>query len=663
MAVKDTDKLQSNNYSADSYKHWKQQIEAAESWRSAFVKRGDRIVDRYRDEDNEYGNSKYNILYSNTETLLPVVYSTPPKADVRAKDPSQISKRKGASIIEDALNYYIEASDFDDVARLAVMDFLLSGIGQIRPKYQTTNAVEEVEIDLETTESVEQVVFEEVQFEYTHWRDFIYPECKSWNEVPWIAFKTRMSYEEAAEMFGKEKADLLNYEPIKTEYGKAAKQERTAINKALVYEIWDKLNREQVFFAEGTNINAPLEINEDPLELEGFFPTPQPLFSITTSGNLLPVPFFKMYESQALELDAVNARIESLVENMKRRGFYDASIKELSSLNNLKDNEFMPVKDWTTFAAKGGMQGAVSFESLNEYIQAIQVLTDRKEAILQDIYQIIGISDIRRAQTDPRETLGAQKMKGRYGTIRISTYQRKVANFFRDVLRIAGEIMINQFDPETLAIVTNRPLDTQRDKQTEEITEVGVRDLLTDLKTKSPSDVLVDIESDSTIVEDSEEDILRAKEAIVALVEFTGASTGLIQSLGIPATSEILMGIIEKFKLGRDIQQEVEDHLANIKKNGLPDKKDPQEILAESELKQAEIKAKTEQMKAMIDAQIKKAELQVKQQLNIIKAAELGVKVDLEQQKIDLSVLDSIAKAQALKAEAANPKDNAIVGA
>ena len=42
----------------------------------------------------------------------------------------------------------------------------------------------------------------------------------------------------------------------------------------------------------------------------------------------------------------------------------------------------------------------------------------------------MGIADILRGQSDPRETLGAQRIKGRFGTLRISKYQRDVQGLF-----------------------------------------------------------------------------------------------------------------------------------------------------------------------------------------------------------------------------------------
>lgn len=682
------DKSPANEYNSITYQYWKNQIDAALKWRDSFDKKGEKIIARYRDEDRYDSDRRYNILYSNTETLQPVVYSSKPRADVQAQDSKSIANRKGAEVIELAIDYCIDNTDFDGKARTAITDFLLAGMGQMRPKYQAITGKEEIPYNGEaTTDEVvtrdgfqyrieEKVVFEKVDYEYVHWKDFIFPESATWEEVPWVAFRTKMTYEEAEASFG-EKADTLVYSEYYTDN---KKKKESAIKKAEIYEIWDKVNGDQIFFADCYN-SAPIEINEDPLGLDGFFPVPKPLFSITTSGTLLPVPFYAMYEDQARELNEINDRMFAMISNMKRRGFYDASITEMANLPSMGDNTFYPVKDWQNFATKGGMAGAMQLEDITGYANILQILQQSRAQLLEDIYQIIGISDIRRGQTDPRETLGAQKMKGRYGTIRISTYQRKVAEFMRDLLRLTGEIIIKQFSPETIAMITNKSLETIKDSEdSTKIVEVGVSDLIEDLRSKEPINIKVDIETDSTIIEDQEEDRLAMTEAIAALTEFSNIAGGLMGTIGQEATAKILLSIVQKFKLGRGIQQDVTDYIEKIRKEGLPEQKSEAEVIAEAEVKKKEMDTNIQMAKIqadqtvevaklqlaretlMIESQLKAGDLQVKQQANLLKAEELGIYTEIERQKLDLSALDKMITVEQLKIEKQNPNDNAVVG-
>ena len=88
----------------------------------------------------------------------------------------------------------------------------------------------------------------------------------------------------------------------------------------------------------------------DPLELEGFFPCPKPLFATTTSDSLVPVPDFLLYQDQANELDILSDRIDGLVKALRLRGVYDASQPALQRLLTEGDNNtLIPVDKWRAF--------------------------------------------------------------------------------------------------------------------------------------------------------------------------------------------------------------------------------------------------------------------------------------------------------------------------
>lgn len=671
-------KRERNAYDSETYTFWSNQIKDAYKWREEFTKRGRKINKIYSasNDDLDYTKSNYNILYSNTETILPVIYNDKPRPDVRARNTSNIPARKGAELVEDTISYFIDTADFNNYGRAVTQDFLLAGLGQMRVKYKPymEEISEKVEGELEGFEDsifetedgkmlmLDKVVHEELEYEYINWENFIYPECSCWEDVPWVAFRSFLTYDQVEEMWGAEKADQLDYKVYNTdgEEKKNSTAQVDAIKKACVYEIWDKANREQVFFSDN-KLYAIIEINEDPLELTDFFPVPKPLLSITTTDSLLPIPFYAQYQDQAQELNEVCARIASLVENMKRRGFYDKGLQELGNISDLNDNEFFPMGNWGEFLQKGGMQGAMQFEDISSYANVLLILVQRKQEILQDIYSIIGISDIRRAQTDAAETLGAQKLKSRYGTIRISTYQRMVQEFFRDIIKISGEIIATQFQPETIHAITGKPLKTEFEGEGEErkVKEVGILDLLTELRDREPSEIVIDIQSDSTILEDVDEDKADLLDMTGALAQFTQIAPALVSIVGKDATAGMLLTYVEKFKLGRNIHQQVLDHIEELgKAEQQPEPPSDAEIL----MAKAQLDAQTEIQKAMIQAQVKSAELQIKQQELMLRAQELGLKGQVEFEKLDIEALNTAIKAAGLKAEQANPDDNAIVG-
>jgi hypothetical protein len=84
-------------------------------------------------------------------------------------------------------------------------------------------------------------------------------------------------------------------------------------------------------------------------------------------------------------------------------------------------------------------------------------LYDARERILSIIYQTTGIADILRGETTPEETLGAQQLKSRFATRRISKSQKDVARFARDLLRLRGAVMAKHYSPATLERMSGLP--------------------------------------------------------------------------------------------------------------------------------------------------------------------------------------------------------------
>ena len=76
---------------------------------------------------------------------------------------------------------------------------------------------------------------------------------------------------------------------------------------AEIYEIWDKRSLKQIFIA--TDFDDILEEFEDPYNLEGFWPMPEPLYAISTTDTTLPVPEIFTYEDQLQELDLITQRL------------------------------------------------------------------------------------------------------------------------------------------------------------------------------------------------------------------------------------------------------------------------------------------------------------------------------------------------------------------
>jgi hypothetical protein len=92
----------------------------------------------------------------------------------------------------------------------------------------------------------------------------------------------------------------------------------------------------------------------------------------------------------------------------------------------------------------------------------ITALVALRKQIIEDIYQITGMADIMRGDTDPNETLGAQKLKNQYGTTRIRDKQGELVRVARDLVEICSEIITEKFDDATIVQMSQTQLRTEQ---------------------------------------------------------------------------------------------------------------------------------------------------------------------------------------------------------
>ena len=115
---------------------WLNKIQLSDKEEKKWSEDAEKICDIYVPPTSKR-TSDFNILYSNTEILLPSLYSATPKADVRRrfaeKDPVS---RVAALGLQRCLDYELDEYDFDYVIECCVLDSLLPGRGLARVRYE-----------------------------------------------------------------------------------------------------------------------------------------------------------------------------------------------------------------------------------------------------------------------------------------------------------------------------------------------------------------------------------------------------------------------------------------------------------------------------------------------------------------------------------------------
>ena len=427
-----------------------------------------KILKRYRDDerttDRGEGEVRFNILWSNVQTLVPATFSRIPKADVsrRYRDSDPVG-RVASLILERGLEYEItHYADFRATMKAAVYDRFLGGRGCAWARYEPhiKAAKEQLPQDgLEITEDVdppdEELDYECAPADYVHWKDFGHAVARTWEEVPIVWRRVYMTMPAKEERFP-DQADKIpkDAKPSDDRYPKQRTGDGDDGDEgSWIYELWDKDRKKVYWFHKA--MKEVLDERDDPLGLADFFPCPRPLYATLTNDSLVPVPDFSLYQDQARSLDTLADRIHGLVNMLQVKGVYDASAdKAIGRLFTEGGNgNLIPVKNWAAFAEKNGLKGTVDIVDLDPISRALKEAYAAFAQIIQFVYQITGIADIVRGVTDPNETLGAQEIKKNFVGLRLGDMKMEVAQFATGLLQLKAQIMCAKFAPQTLLTI------------------------------------------------------------------------------------------------------------------------------------------------------------------------------------------------------------------
>ena len=632
----DTQKEQELLYGSSLY--WQKELDNAAEYEKSWRERGNIIINRYRDEREGYTltgalSRKFNILWSNTETLKAALLARMAKPDVRRRFPdSNPVGRQVAILLERALQYELETSKAELSLTSALEDYLLPGRGIVWVVYEPILVTEKVTVEVKDengdviekqVEEVERLGDQRCRFEYVHWEDYRESPARRSEDATWRARRHLLTRDELIQRGFKDAHDIpLNWMPESNEYN-----ENELYNRAEIWEIWDKVQLRRIFVATG--YKEVLADDEDPYNLENFYPCPTPLIAVKTTNTSIPIPEYTLYQDQAEELDRITTRITFLIEGLKRRGVYDAGIPELAHLANAGDNEFVPSENFANLSQKGGLVGAFQTEQIGEIATVVNGLYQQRSAVLQIIYEVTGISDILRGSTKASETATAQKLKAQYGSMRLRRRQDDIQTYIRDLFRIKAELIAENYEPETLERMTNIPV-------TEEMLEIMREDKL--------RSYIIDVQTDSTVFEDEEEekrtriqfaDTLGAY--LVKAIEVTQAAPDLT-----PLAFEIVKFVSGAWKVGRNFEDIIDQTEATIMQQLEAAKQQPQ-ASAEQQMQQEKLQAQLQM--EQLKQQGKLADISSREQSESRKVQEESrASSERVQSKEDLAMLEAELK-------------------
>lgn len=555
---------------------WQTEIQSSQQELLKFHQDANRITQRYLDKRDAYAKdeSKVNLFWSTMQVLLSMLYARPPKADVARsfQDYDDDVARVSGTILQRLLNRAFDdnVSAWDSAVRQGIEDWLVVGSGQIWLRYEVTTEPYEIPAvfdefgqELSPAEEAERIVNEDAPCDYIYWEDFFYSPARTWHEIRWVARRVYMTKDQLVERFGETIAaqvPLGNYSKKDQVNDQSPKHDPW--NKAEVFEIWCKEKRKVYWYAKSCDVI--LDVKDDPLGLDGFFPCPKPLAANVTSSNFMPRADYIFAQDQFNELDEINTRITWLTRAAKVVGVYDKSAEGIQRVfNQGAENQMIPVDNWAMFAEKGGIKGQVDWIPIEQVVNAIDHLRQYRQDKVVQIYEVLGVSDIMRGSSKASETAAAQQIKAQFGSTRVQLKQFYIADWITQALRIKAEIICKHFQPETIIKRSNieRTPDAPLAMQAVQL-----------LKDEEMNEYRINIEADSMAALDWAAERDAAVQFMQGLGAFISQVAPMAQS--VPAAAPVLMSLLQwsvsKFRVSTQIESVLDQAISALKQQGVP---------------------------------------------------------------------------------------------
>ena len=643
-----------------TYEDWYNCIAQYERTFKEWEGRADKIVKRYRDESRSRNNpqAKFNILWSNVQTITPAVFARLPRPDVsrRFRDNDPIG-RVASMMLERALEYEIEHyGDYASAMKQAVQDRLLGGRGTAWVRYephivgqaggmgegapddgfQVTEDTDEAETEGGIyREDQERIEYECAPVDYVYWRDFGLTTARTWEEVTAVWRKVYMERPALVERFGEELGGKIPLD-TKPETSKSFSEKMGEMSReALIYEIWDKATGQVIWLSK--SMGKILDTRDDPLQLENFWPCPKPMFSTLTTDSLIPVPDYVLYQDQARQLDTLADRIDGFIQALKVRGVYDASEPSLARLfTEGENNTLLPVKNYAAFSEKGGLVGAINLVDIKPIAEGLNMAYQAMEQVKGQIYEIMGIADIQRGQTDPNETLGAQIIKSNNASGRLKTMQHDVVNFATALLQIKAQIICQHFTDDTIVKISGAMQLSPQD-------QALIPQALALLKDEPAKNFRIEVTSDSMIYQDEQQEKADRMEFLSAVSGFLSTALPAAQSTPelTPMLIEMLKFGVTAFKAGKGLEGLIDETADKFRQQAKAMEGQPKP--PSPEMQKLQMEQQMDQAKMQAQVQAKQAEMQVQMQMETQK---MQMQMELEKAKQEYQAQENQLKFQ-----------------
>lgn len=639
---------------------------------------------------------RYDLFWSSIEVLKPAIYAKAPAVVVKPKfSDANATDKVTAEMLERVINSEFERGHLNEAMLMVRDDLALINRGVLWATLEDDDG-------------------NAVCTEWLDREDFAHDPARCWNDVGWVARRAWLTLEEMKERFEGVSDDLWQrafFGEKRDNGGYHFGDDANIPEKAAVWEVWDRTEKRVRWVVEG--IDEFLDDAEPHLNLRDFFPCPRPAYGTLIRRTLIPQPDYKRY---AVHLDQVNdltRRIYDLLDRIRVMGFVagggDVGSAVQTALAEGDSSAIIIPVPGAALTATGGAANMIAWLPLDVIATTITGMIEARVQLFADFDRLSGISDIMRGETEAEETLGAQRMKSQYGSVRVRDKKDELIRLSRDAARISGEIICDNFTQEELLEISQMDIPKRREvdksikdlekaarEEMEQLTEgveppqdeeqaqamqqqlqqaqqqimekygpqfqelkqaVVIEDVMKLVRDDRARSLIIDVETDSTVMTDEIAEKASRAEFLTGFANAVGAIQPLMAAgeQGAKMAGAMLKFALEPFSVSRDLAATIDEFVENSPQiaaamGGGED--DGGLAEAQGKLAEAEMaKAQAAMTKVQSDAQLKQAE-------NERKMIELQAKAQSDQAKAmgEAEKLRQSAESNGIKAQEALAK-------
>lgn len=634
----------------------------------------------------------YDLFWSSIEVLKPAIYSKTPQVIARPRySDANATDKMAAELIERVVNSEFERNHIHEDLLLVRDDLALMNRGVL---WATL-----------CDDGDEQSIVNE----WIDREDFVHDPVRAWRDNGMAARRCWMTMDEFKDRFDNWEDFVgriffgLSPNSDNGIDGISSFDPNETPDKAAIWEVWLKHENRVVWVASGCD--EFIDEDDPYIKLADFFPCPKPAYGTLIRRSLVPQPDYVRYAPHLNQINILTKRIYDLLDRVRAIGFFagggDVGTAVQASMDQLDETSGMLIPiPGAALTASGGAANAISWLPMDVIANTITGLIEARAQLFADFDRLSGISDIMRGETEASETLGAQRLKGQYGSVRVKDKCNEIIRVARDAARITAEIICENYSQKELLHIAQMDIPTRSevDKKIKEL-EKSARDEMMSLTEDMPEDpsqippeqaeqmqaqlqeaqkqiehkyaplfqqlasavviedvmklikdergrsLIIDVETDSTVMTDEMAERQTRAEFMGA---FSGALAATQPLMAAGEKAAKLAGAVFKFGLGgfgtnRELEAALDEFIESAPEiaQNLSEQSGEGEGMAEASAKLAEAemaKAQAQMAKVEADTQLKQVEMQGKMQEMQMKASNDQNKLMLDAEKLKIQL-------------------------